>query len=172
MVIFVGCYFELANGSFLLNQVGDAKSVTIFGCTFCANQSIAYAKDILSSGNNRSSVNGSKATAPQKKQGTFGKNGTTAQIRFFNLPTSPYCQLNQSEQNKVAKACGDSQAANCRGLHRNKKRPPISLESFLGCRLWAQLPHTSPLENGRVLLGKAKTKVIRFNKQADQTIRE
>jgi hypothetical protein len=42
----LGSFSELASDEYLLQQVGDAKSVTIIGCPYCTNQSIAYAKDM------------------------------------------------------------------------------------------------------------------------------
>jgi hypothetical protein len=37
-------YGELVSDEYLLQQVGDAKAVSIFGCPYCANQSIALSK--------------------------------------------------------------------------------------------------------------------------------
>jgi len=42
----LGSYSEIANDEYLLQQVGDAKSITIIGCPYCANQSVAYSKGI------------------------------------------------------------------------------------------------------------------------------
>ena len=37
-------YSELVSDEYLLQQIGEAKSVSIFGCPYCANQSIALSK--------------------------------------------------------------------------------------------------------------------------------
>jgi hypothetical protein len=175
----LGCYSELASDSFLLEQVGDAKSVIIYGCAFCANQSIAYAKDMSVIGESslfglRFKSYGTAKEAERIKE-LLEKNGKTAQIKFFNLPTSPYCQLNQSDRKKVAKACGDSQAAialsciaGCGGI-RNALHPSVKV--IPGMSTVGTIASYLTVENGHVLLDKDKTRVIRF-KQANQTIRE
>ena len=46
LVILLTAFSELKNDEYLLNQIGEGKTVSIFGCPFCANQSIAISKDI------------------------------------------------------------------------------------------------------------------------------
>ncbi|GEM_PF-2028869 len=175
----MGCYSELASDSFLLNQVGDAKSVTIYGCAFCANQSIAYVKEMPIIG--ESSLFGlrfrSYGTAKEAKRlkELLEQNGKTATIKFFNLPTSPYCQLNQSDRKKVAKACGDSQAAialSCiAGYGGIRNALPPSVKVIPGMATVGTIASYLTVEDGKVLLDRDKTRVIRF-KQPDQSIRE
>ena len=172
----MGSYSELASDTFLLNQVGDAKSVAILGCAFCANQSIAYAKDISVIG--KSSLGGlrfsSYATAQEANRikDLLEKNGKTAKIKFFSLPTSPYCQLNQNDRKKVVKACENCEAAialSCiAGYGGIRNALPQSFKVIPGMATVGTIASYLTVENGKVLLDKTKTKVIRF-KQANQT---
>jgi hypothetical protein len=173
----MGCYSELATDTFLLNQVGDAKSVTIFGCGYCANQSIAYKKDIPVIGT--SSFGGlrfrcfvTSAEANRIKE-MLEQNGKSAKVKFFGLPTSPYCQLNQNDRKKIANAAKDSDAAitlSCMaGFGGIKSALPESVKVIPGMTTVGTIASYMTVEGGKVYLDKAKSRVIRF-KQADTTL--
>ena len=175
--MFLGSYSELASDAFLLNQVGDAKSVSIIGCAYCANQSIAYSKDMSVIG--KSSFGGlrfsSYATAQEANRikELLEKNGKTAKVKIFGLPTSPYCQLNQNDRKKVAKACENSDAAialSCiAGYGGIRNALPQSFKVIPGMATVGTIASYLTVENGKVLLDKTRTKVIRF-KQANPTL--
>jgi hypothetical protein len=170
----LGCYSELATDSFLLNQVGDAKSVTIFGCGFCANQSIAYKNNISvigtsSLGGLRFSCFATSAEANRIKE-LLEKNGKSVNIKFFGLPTSPYCQLNQNDRKKVVNAAKGSDAAitlSCMaGFGGIKNALSESIKVIPGMTTVGTIASYLTVEGGKVLLDKSKTRVIRF-KQAE-----
>ena len=171
----LGCYSELATDSFLLKQVEDAKSVTIFGCGFCANQSIAYKKDISvigtsSLGGLRFNCFATSAEAKRIKQ-LLEENGKTANIKFFGLPTSPYCQLNQNDRKKIVKAAKGSDAAialSCvAGFGGIRNALPESVKVVPGMTTVGTIASYLTVEGGKVLLDKNRTRVIRF-KQAEK----
>jgi hypothetical protein len=173
----MGCYSELATDTFLLNQVGDAKSVTIFGCGYCANQSIAYKKDIpvigtSSFGGLRFSCFATSAEANRIKE-MLEQNGKSAKVKFFGLPTSPYCQLNQNDRKKIANAVKGSDAAitlSCMaGFGGIKSALPESVKVIPGMTTVGTIASYMTVEGGKVYLDKAKSRVIRF-KQADPTL--
>ena len=173
----MGCYSELATDTFLLNQVGDAKKVTIFGCGFCANQSIAYKKDISvigtsSLGGLRFSSFATSAEATRIKE-LLEKNGKAVNIKFFGLPTSPYCQLNQNDRKKIVKAAEGSDAAialSCMaGFGGIRNALPKSVKVVPGMTTVGTIASYLTVEGGKVYLDKDKTRVIRF-KQADPTV--
>lgn len=105
-------------------------------------------------------------------QGFARKNGKTAKIKFFSLPTSPYCQLNQNDRKKVVKACENCEAAialSCiAGYGGIRNALPQSFKVIPGMATVGTIASYLTVENGKVLLDKTKTKVIRF-KQANQT---
>ena len=53
-------YCELVSDEYLLQQVGESKSIAIFGCPYCANQSIALSKGMSVIG--KTSLGGIKYT--------------------------------------------------------------------------------------------------------------
>jgi hypothetical protein len=174
----MGCYSELATDSFLLNQVGDAKSVTIFGCGYCANQSIAYKNDISvigtsSLGGLRFSCFATSAEANRIKE-LLEQNGKTANIKFFGLPTSPYCQLNQNDRKKVVNAAKGSDAAialSCMaGFGGIRNALPQSVKVIPGMATVGTIASYLTVEGGKVYLDKSRTRVIRFKQAADPTI--
>ncbi|MCL4430613.1 MAG: hypothetical protein M1167_07650 [Chloroflexi bacterium] len=172
----MGSYSELASDAFLLNQVGAAKSVTILGCPYCANQSIAYKNDISVIG--KSSLFGlrfsSYATAQEANRikELFERNGKTVKVKFFGLLTSPYCQLNQNDRKKVVKACEGSDAAialSCiAGYGGIKNALPPWMNVVPGMATVGTIGSYLTVEGGKVFLDKNKTKVTRF-KQANPT---
>ncbi len=53
-------YSELVSDEYLLQQAGEAKSIVIFGCPYCANQSVALSKGMSVIG--KTSLGGIKYT--------------------------------------------------------------------------------------------------------------
>ena len=171
----MGCYSELATDTFFLNQVGDAKSVTIFGCGFCANQSIAYKNNIFvigtsSLGGLRFSCFATSGEANRIKE-LLEKNGKSVNIKFFGLPTSPYCQLNQNDRKKIVNAAKGSDAAitlSCMaGFGGIRNALPESVKVIPGMTTVGTIASYLTVEGGKVLLDKNRTRVIRF-KQAEK----
>lgn len=164
------CYSELANDTFLLNQVGDAKSVTIYGCSYCANQSIAYKNDISVIGS--SSLGGLRfncfatSTEANRIKEILEKNGKSARVKFFGLPTSPYCQLNQNDRKKIVKSAKNSDAAitlSCMaGFGGIRSALPESVKVIPGMTTLGTIASYMTVEGGKVYLNKAKSRVIRF----------
>jgi hypothetical protein len=173
----LGCSSELATDTFLLNQVKDAESVTIFGCGYCANQSIAYKNDISligssSLGGLRFSCNCTSAEANRIKE-LLEKNGKSANIKFFGLPTSPYCQLNQNDRKKIVKASKGSDAAivlSCMaGYGGIRSALPQSVKVIPGMTTMGTIASYMTVKGGKVYLDKGKSRVIRFRQPEIET---
>jgi hypothetical protein len=86
----LGSYSEIANDSFILREVGDAKSIAIIGCPYCANQSIAYSKDMsvigeTSLGGLRSKMYAISQEANRMKELIESK-GKSANVKIFGFP--------------------------------------------------------------------------------------
>ncbi len=166
----MGSYSELGSDAYILQQVGDAKSVTIIACPYCANQSLAYAKDISVIG--ESSLGGLRgkvyviAQEADRIKGLLESKSKSVTVKIFGLPHWGLCWQNGKDRKAVAKACESSDAA-------------IALSCFAGCEgIKSALPESFKVipamfnvgtinaylsvEKGKVVMDKAKSKVHRF----------
>jgi hypothetical protein len=167
----------MATDTFLLSRVGNAKSVAILGCAYCANQSIAYAKDISIIGT--SSLGGLRfnayATAQEANRikELFEKNGKTAKTKIFTLPHLPYCQQSQKDRSAIAKECENCDAVvalSCNaGFDGIKSALPPETNVIPGMATLGTISSYLSIENGKVLLDKTKTKIIRFKQTSPAT---
>ncbi len=173
----MGSYSELASDAYLLQHVGNEKSVCIIGCPYCANQSIAYSKDMSVIG--KSSLGGltykpyGVAQEANRIKELFEKKGVSASVKIFGFPTSPLCWLNQKDRNKISKACEKYDAAialSCNaGSEGIKTALPEPFKVVPGMATVGTIAAYLSIQNGKVILDKTKTKVVRF-KEMKQTI--
>ena len=173
----MGSYSEIASDAYLLREVGDAQSITIFGCPYCANQSIAYSKDMSVIG--KSSLGGltykpyAITQEANRIKELFEKKGKSASVKIFGFPTSPLCWLNQKDRSKIAKACENSDVAialSCNaGSEGIKTAMSEPFKVVPGMATVGTISAYLSNQKGKVILDKTKTKVVRF-KEMKQTI--
>jgi hypothetical protein len=156
---------------YLLQQVGDAKSVSIFGCPYCANQSIAISKGMSVIG--KTSLGGIRYTpyaisqeANRIKQ-LLESQGKSANVNIYGpLASNPFCWMTGKGRSKIAKACEKSEAAIalCCNLGREgiKSALPESFKVISGMTALGQLSAYLSSQKGEIVLDKDKTKVFRF----------
>jgi hypothetical protein len=172
----LGSYSEIATDAYILREVGGATSITIFGCPYCANQSVGYAKDISEIG--KVSFFGFHfepypmgEEANRIKQLLESK-GKTANIKFFNLPLPPFCQLNQKGRSAIVKAFKNSDAAlalSCMAGFGGIKSALPNAKVVHGMATLGTLAAYLSVEKGRMFLDKAKSKVVRFREMGQTT---
>lgn len=164
-------YCELVSDEYILQQVGEAKSVSIFGCPYCANQSIAIAKDMSVIG--KTSLGGIRYTSYAVAQEAnrikelLESKGKSADVQIYGpLASNPFCWMTEKGRNKIAKACENSDAAValCCNLGREgiKSALPDSFKVISGMTALGQITAYLSTENGKIVLDKNKTKVFRF----------
>jgi hypothetical protein len=164
-------YGEVVSDEYLLQQVGEAKSVSIFGCPYCANQSIALSKNMSVIG--KTSFGGIKYTpyavaqeANRIKQ-LFESKGKSANVNIYGpLASNPFCWMTEKGRTKIAKACEKSDAAIalCCNLGREgiKSALPESFKVIPGMTTLGQITAYLSSHKGEIILDKDKTKVFRF----------
>jgi hypothetical protein len=138
---------------------------------YCANQSIAYAKDIAELG--KTSFFGFHfephpiiQEANRIKQLLEGK-GKTVSTKYFNLPNPPFCQLNQKARNAIAKAYGDSDAAialSCMAGFGGIESALPNSKVVHGMATLGTLTAYLNDANGKMFLDKSKSTLVRFRK--------
>jgi hypothetical protein len=163
----LGSFSELASDEYLLQQVGDAKSVTIIGCPYCTNQSIAYAKDMSIIG--KTSLGGlifkpyATTQEANRIKELFEQKGISADVKIFGPPTSyALCWLNQKDRNKIAKVCENSDAVVSAGRWGIESALPESFRVITGMATVGTISAYLSVEKGKVVLDKDKTKVVRL----------
>ena len=171
-------YSELVSDDYLLKQVGESKSVSIFGCPYCANQSIALSKGISVIG--KTSLGGIRYTpyalaqeANRFKQLLESK-GKSANVNIYGpLASNPFCWMTEKGRDKIAKACEKSDAAmvlSCYlGVEGIKKALPESYKVIHAMKTVGQITSYLTKQNGKVVLDKDKTKVYRFKEMKQRT---
>ena len=136
----MGSYSEIANDDYILREVGDADSVTIIGCPYCENQSIAYDKGISiigesSFGELRSKVY-IKTQEADRIKNLLEENGKSADVNIFEFLPWGQCWQNAKDRRAIAKARENSEAAivlNCfDGCERIKSAFPESFKVIPG----------------------------------------
>ena len=171
-------YCELVSDEYLLQKVEDAKSVAIFGCPYCANQSIAIAKGKSVIG--KVSLGGIKYTPyavseeANRIKELFESKGISAKVSIYGpLASNPFCWLSEKGRSKIAKACENSDAAValCCNLGRQgiKSALPESFKVVSGMIALGQISAYLSTQKGEIILDKTKTKVFRF-KELMQTM--
>jgi hypothetical protein len=164
-------YGELVSDEYLLQQVGDAKSVSIFGCPYCANQSIALSKGMSVIG--KTSLGGIKFTPYAVTQEAnrikelLESKGKSASVNIYGpLASNPFCWMTEKGRGKIAKACEKSDAAIslCCNLGREgiKSALPESFKVIPGMTTLGQITAYLSSQKGKIVLDDAKTKVFRF----------
>jgi hypothetical protein len=172
----MGSYSEMATDAYILREVGEAKSVTIFECPYCANQSIAYAKDISEIG--KLSFFGFHfepypmgQEANRIKQLLESK-GKSANVKHFNLPNPPFCQLNQKARNNIRKAFENSEAAialSCMAGFGGIKSALPEAKVVHGMATLGTLAAYLNVEKGKMFLDKAKSRLVKFREMGQPT---
>jgi hypothetical protein len=165
----MGSYSEMATDEYILREIGDSNSVTIFECPYCANQSLGYAKDVSELG--KVSLFGFHfdpypmgQEANRIKQLLESK-GKTVNTKFFNLPNPPFCQLNQKGRNAIVKAFKNSDAAivlSCMAGFGGVKSALPEAKVIPGMATLGTFAAYLTVEKGKMLLNKNKSKVVRF----------
>jgi hypothetical protein len=172
----LGSYSEIASDAYILREVGEAKSVTIFECPYCANQSVGYAKNKPELG--RMSFFGFHfepfpmgQEAGRIKQLLESK-GKAANIKYFNLPNPPFCQLNQKARSAIVKAFKNSDAAialSCMAGFGGIKSALPNAKVVHGMATLGTLAAYLNVEKGKMFLDKSKSKVVRFREMPQPT---
>ena len=164
-------YSELVSDEYLLQQVGEAKSISIFGCPFCANSSIAVSKGMSVIG--KTSLGGIRFTpyavtqeANRIKQLLESK-GKSANVNIYGpLASNPFCWMTEKGRSKIAKACEKSDAAialSCYlGVEGIKSALPDSFKVIPAMTTVGQITTYLTKQKGKMILDKDKTKVYRF----------
>ena len=164
-------YCELVSDEYLLQQVGESKSIAIFGCPYCANQSIALSKGMSVIG--KTSLGGIKYTPYAVAQEAnrikelFESKGKSADVQIYGpLASNPFCWMTEKGRSKIAKACENSDAAValCCNMGREgiKSALPDSFKVIPGMTTLGQITTYLSTQNGKIVLNKDKTKVFRF----------
>jgi hypothetical protein len=159
----------MATDAYILREVGDAKSVTIFLCPYCANQSLGYAKDKPELG--KFSFFGfhfepypMEQEANRLKQLLESK-GKTANAQYFNLPNPPFCQLNQKARNAIVNAFQGSDAAivlSCMAGFGGIKSALPNAKIVHGMATLGTLAAYLNNQGGKMYLDKDKSTIIKF----------
>lgn len=165
----MGSYSEIATDAYILREIGDSKKVTIFECPYCANQSVAYVKDKNELG--KVSFFGfhfqpypidEEANRIKQLLESKGKN---VDIKYFNLPNPPYCQLDQKARKAIAKAFAGSDAAlalSCMAGYGGIKSALPDAKVVHGMATLGTLASYLNVEGGKMYLNKSKSKLVRF----------
>lgn len=171
----MGSYSEIATDAYLLREVGDAKKITIFECPYCANQSLGYAKDKPELG--KSSFfffffdpypMGEEAN---RIKNLLESNGKTVNIKYFNLPNPPFCQLNEKARAGIAKAFSDSDTAialSCMAGFGGIKSAIPNAKVVHGMATLGTLAAYLTSKDGKMYIDKSKSTVVRF-REMDKT---
>jgi hypothetical protein len=164
-------FSELVSDEYLLQQVGEAKSVSIFGCPYCANQSIALSKGLSVIG--KTSFGGIKYTPyavtqeANRIKDLLENKGKSASVNIYGpLASNPFCWMTEKGRKKIAKACQNSDAAitlSCNlGRLGIKSALPETFKVIPGMTALGQITAYLSSQKGEIILDKDKTKVFRF----------
>lgn len=164
-------YSELISDEYLINAVGEAKSVSIFGCPYCANLSIAIQKKISVVG--KSSWGGLKyqpyavSQEANRVKRLFEVKGIRADVNIFGpLSSNPLCWMTEKGRGKIANACENSEVAigYCcyLGVEGIKSALQKSIKVIPAMRTVGQITSYLLKQEGKIILDKEKTKIYRF----------
>jgi hypothetical protein len=98
--------------------------------------------------------------------------GKTANIKYFNLPNPPFCQLNQKARSAIVKAFKNSDAAialSCMAGFGGIKSALPNAKVVHGMATLGTLAAYLKVEKGKMFLDKSKSKVVRFREMAQTT---
>ena len=164
----MGSFSSLTEDSYLLNEVANAKSVCIIGCPHCANQSLAYAKNLAVIG--KSSFGGliykpyAVTQEAQRLKELFAAKGIASSVKIFKKTESPPCWLHQKERSAVAKACEKADAAVtlcCNSGRRGIKAAlPSTFKVIPALTTVGSITSYLDFKNGNDVMDKAKTQVV------------
>ena len=165
----LGSYSEMATDTYIMREVGDAKKITIFECPYCANQSLGYVKDKPELGK-MSFFGFHFEPYPMGEEASRIKTmlenkGKTVNIKYFNLPNPPFCQLNEKGRNGIVKAFGDSDAAialSCMAGFGGIKSAIPNAKVVHGMATLGTLAAYLTTKNGKMYIDKSKSKLVRF----------
>jgi len=170
----LGTFSRLVRDAKLLEEVGDARSVAIIGCTNCANMSIAYAKDISPIG--KSSLFGIKYTPyaviqeANRIKDLLESKGKSAVTKIFSRTSAPPCGMLEKERGMIAETCRNTDAAItlcCNsGWEGIKHALPESFKTIPGMEAVGIFNAYLDTDGNNVLLDKKKTKIMPFKELA------
>ena len=171
-------YSEVVSDEYLLQQVGEAKSISIFGCPFCANSSIAVSKGMSVIG--KQSFGGVRFTPYAVTQEAnrikelLESKGKSANVNIFGpLASNPFCWMTEKGRGKIAKACENSDAAIALccylGVEGIKSALPESFKIIPGMATVGQITTCLSKQKGKLIMDKTKTKVFRFKEMKQRT---
>ena len=172
----MGSYSEIATDAYILREVGDAKNITIFECPYCANQSVAYSKNVSEIG--KISLFGFRfepypmGQEANRLKELLESKGKTAKVKYFNLPQPPYCQLDQKARSRIAKAYKDSDAAialSCMAGFGGIKSALPKAKVVHGMATLGTLASYLRAEKGTMFLDKDKSTLVRFREKGQTT---
>lgn len=159
----------MATDAYILREIGDSKKVTIFECPYCANQSLGYAKNKPELG--KSSFFGfhfepyPMGEEANRIKTLLESKGKSANIKHFNLPNPPFCQLNEKARSGVAKAFADSDAAialSCMAGFGGIKSAIPNAKVVHGMATLGTLAAYLTNKNGKMYIDKSKSILVRF----------
>jgi hypothetical protein len=164
-------YSELVSDDYILQQVGEAKSISIFGCRVCANASIALSKGMSVIG--KISLGGIRFTPYAVTQEAnrirqlLESNGKSVNVNIFSpLACNPFCGMTEKGRSKIARACEKSDTAialSCYlGVEGIKSALPESIKVIPAMKTIGQITSYLTKKKGKIILDRDKTKVYRF----------
>jgi hypothetical protein len=164
-------YSEVVSDEYLLQQTEEAKSIVIFGCPYCANQSIALSRGMSVIG--KASLGGIRympyavAQEANRIKELFESKGQSADVQIYGpLASNPFCWMTEKGRSKIAKACenADAAVALCCNLGRQgiKSALPDSFKVISGMIALGQITAYLSSRKGEIILDKERTRVYRF----------
>jgi hypothetical protein len=91
--------------------------------------------------------------------------GKTVNIKYFNLPNPPFCQLNEKGRSGIAKAFGDSDAAialSCMAGFGGVKSAIPDAKVVHGMATLGTLASYLTSKDGKMYIDKSKSRLVRF----------
>ena len=156
--------------SHILEKVSGMKSVCIFGCPHCTNESIAYAKGMSIIGRRRLGGFAYDAHAvtqeAERLKGVLAAKGIGAKVKIFSYVDTAMCKMHEKERQRVARACENTDAAivlTCNaGWEGIKSALPPSFKVVKGMATTGEISSYREIQNGKDVLIKEKTKIMSF----------
>jgi hypothetical protein len=164
----MGSFSQMAEDSYLLDELADSKSVCIICCSRCANQSIAYSKNVSIIG--KSSFGGLSykpyliGQEVGRLKELFASKGIGTAMKLLKKTDSPPCCLHQKERKAIAKACekADAAVALCCNAGRRgiKTALPASFKVIPGMSTVGSINAFLTFKKGNEMMDKSKTEVV------------
>jgi len=172
----MGNFSQIFDDSYFLREIGDAKSVCVIGCPYCANISIAYAKNMAIIGKVKMGGFAYDAYALTQEanriKSLLATKGVSAQIKIPGRLNLPLCQMTEKERRIVAEACQNTNAVVTlcctSGYEGIRTALPESAKVIPGMATIGIISGYLETKKGKVLLNKEKTKAAKFKELKQQ----